>query len=531
MRITSTDLHLGRPTLSFASARRAWAYAHLLKVTSLVCCALLGLSVARAEVGGTRQTLYRQHQVFGGAVVTGNTLMRASLADPLVNSQLLPSSPGDINNIPSDSSLVGAYLFWSGSTLNGPDATATLSLPDGTTLNVVAPEQCFTLQSFGGFYACRADVTSALQPHPGARSYNGRYTVGDVRAQPGQLNGDGSCVNPQTCQAKYAAWSLVLVYESPNSTTLRDISLYDGFLSLDENAFSPGIESFSIEGFDFPTNGTASLSYFAMEGDALLGVPPQDSDPLPQLRCATCFDFFEVNGTKLNDANNPPNNVFNSSSSIGYTLGVDLDTFDISALLSPGDSRINLRVGSGDGVVNPNNPDPGGGGELFLLSYVLLNVDRNAPNFSRSGTTFDAVPDEAAPLERVVLTLRLDNEGSLAAQGVRVQSQLPAGLSYFPGSLRIDGADPIPGEEAVNPLRAGLQLGVIPFQGDTDRVITLRASIDEGTPAGTRLRTLAEISATNIPEVVTKEAIVTVLGTLPLAQPLKEVSDGNGDGS
>lgn len=532
MRHTSTDLLLERHSSSYGSAHPTWAYDRLLKLTLLVCCALLSLSEARAEVAGTRQTLYRQHQVFGGAVVTGNTLMRASLADPLVNSQLLPSSPGDINNIPAESSLVGAYLFWSGSiSQNSPDSSVTLTLPDGAVINVNAPSPCLTLPSFGGFFACRADVTAQLQSHPGARSYNGRYTVGNVRAQPGELNPDGSCIDPQTCQAKYAAWSLVLVYESPNSTTLRDISLYDGFLSLDENAFSPGIESFSIQGFDFPNNGTASLSYFAMEGDALLGVPPQDSDPLPQLRCATCFDFFEVNGTKLNDANNPPNNVFNSSSSIGYTLGVDLDTFDISDLLSPGDSRINLRVGSGDGVVNPNNPDPGGGGELFLLSYVLLSVDRNAPNFSRAGTTFDAVPDEAAPLERVVLTLRLDNEGSLAAQGVRVQSALPNGLSYFPGSLRVDGVDPVPGEETINPLQNGLTLGVIPFQGDTDRVVTLRASINEGTPAGTRLRTRAQISASNLPEVVTREATVTVLGTLPLGQPLKAVSDGDGDGS
>lgn len=532
MRQTPTVTLPEHPMLTFHFTRLRSSSMHdWLWLTFLVIYLCTSLNMAHAEVGGTPQTLYRQHQVFGGAIVTGNTLMRASLADPLVNSQLLENSPGDINHIPLDAQLVGAYLFWSGSILNTPDQNADLTLPDGTILNDIPAERCLTLSSFGGFYACRADVTAQIQPHPGMQSYNGRYTVGDVRALPGELSPDGECIDPQTCQAKYAAWSLVLVYDSQNSTTLRDISIYDGFLSLDENATSAGIQTFTIGGFDFPSNGTASLSYFAMEGDALLGVPPQDTDPLPQLRCSTCFDFFEVNGTKLNDANNPPNNVFNSSSSIGYTLGVDLDTFDISTLLSPGDAQINLRVGSGDGVVNPNNPDPGGGGELFLLSYVLLSVDRNAPNFSRTGTTFDAIPDEAAPLERVVFTLRVENEGSLAAQSVRVQSALPNGLTYFPGSLRIDGEDPVPGEEVTNPLQAGIQLGVIPFQGDTDRVVTFRASINEGTPAGTILRTLANISATNLSETVTKEALVTVLGTLPLGQPLKEVIDGNGDGS
>ena len=485
--------------------------------------------LAQADVGGTAQTLYQQFQIFGGAKITGNTLMGASASNPLVNSRLLTSSPGDISGIPFDAEIQGAFLFWSGSTLNTPDQVVSLSLPNGVIDRNVSAERCLTLDSFGGFFACRAEVTSLISQNPGNQRFNGRYIVSDLSAEPGTLNADGSCVEARECQAKYAAWSLVVVYSSPSASTLRDITIYDGFRSFDETSRTPGIASYSIGGFDFPENGRASLSYFGMEGDALLGVPPQDTDPSQQLRCDTCFDFFEVNGVKLNDANNPPNNVFNSSSEIGYTLGVDLDTFDISSLLTPGDSVINLRVGSGDGIVNPMSPDPGGGGELFLLSYIVLNVDRNAPNFNREGTEFTVIPDEAAPLERVVFTLRVQNQGSLTATGVNAQVTLPRGLSYFPGSLRMDGVDPVPGQEIENPLAAGFQLGQIPFQGDNDRVLTFRASIDQGTPAGSQLVSRATITAGNISDPTLLTATVNVLGVPPLGQATMTVIDSDGD--
>lgn len=510
-----------KPWGSLSIALRAIVYGFLM-VLSLT-------QIVWADVGGTPQTIYQQFQVFGGAEITGNTLMGASASSPLVNSRLLPSSPGDINNIPFDATVTGAFLFWSGSTLNIPDQNVDFTLPDGTITNDVNAERCLRLNTFGGFFACRADVTQIISDHPGVQNYNGRYQVGDLSAEPGTLNQDGSCVEPRECQAKYAAWSLVIVYTSPTSSTLRDVVIYDGFRSFDETSSSPGIAQYSIGGFDFPANGRASLAYLGMEGDALLGVPPQDTDPNQQLRCATCFDFFEVNGQKLNDANNPPNNVFNSSSEIGYTLGVDLDRFDISSLLSPGDSVINLRVGSGDGFVNPVAPDPGGGGELFLLSYIVLNVDRNAPNFNREGTEFTVIPDEAAPLERVVFTLRIQNQGSLTATAVNAQVNLPVGLTYFAGSLRIDGLDPIPGQEQQNPLEMGYGLGQIPFQGDNDRVITFRASIDQGVNAGTQLVSQATINASNIAESTRLTAIVNVLGVPPLGQSTKVVIDGDGD--
>ena len=74
-------------------------------------CTMSLLSHSWADVGGTPQTLYQQFQVFGGAEITGNTLMGASASNPLVNSRLLDSSPGDISGIPFDATVRGAFLF------------------------------------------------------------------------------------------------------------------------------------------------------------------------------------------------------------------------------------------------------------------------------------------------------------------------------------------------------------------------------------------------------------------------------------
>ncbi|MCB9538428.1 MAG: DUF11 domain-containing protein [Myxococcales bacterium] len=495
----------------------------------LAAALLLAPCLGQALVDGEPHRLYAEHRVFGGAVVTGNTLMTASIANPAVNSGLLPRSSGDVNALPFDARVVGAYLFWSGSLDGRVDRNATLTVADGTSFDVAA-DRCVTVPSLGGFFYCRADVTDRVAPRPGPQAYNGRYTVGDVQAQPGFLDANGDCIDERECQAKYAGWSLVLVYSAPSAPTLRDIFVHDGFRQLDETPESPGIDQFRIEGFDFPRDGQAQLTFFALEGDSFLGVPPQDTDPV--FPCATCFDFMDFNGRRLTNALNPPNNLFNSSSPGGFTLGLDIDTFDVSNFLRVGDTSAPIRVGSGDGIVNPGGGDPAGAGESFFLGYVLLSVDRNAPNFQKDGTTLAVIPDEAAPRERVVIRLQLDNEGTLDSLATRVQLSLPPGLTYLPGSLRVDGADPIPGDEAQNPLEPpGLPLGNIPFQGDTTREITFRAAIDPGVPAGTRLVMQGAITASNLPdEALTEEAVLVILGGLDLGQPTKRVIETSGDG-
>ena len=478
----------------------------------------------RATVDGEPHRLLRQYRVFGAAAVTGNTLMTASIAAPEVNSGLLPRSAGDVTQMPFDAELVAAHLFWTGSIDTLPDQTADFTAADGAFFNDVPAERCVTVPSLGGFFYCRADVTDRLRGHGGADNYNGTYFVGDVEAEPGYLDMNGQCLEPAECQAKYAGWSLVIVYEASSVRTLRDVFIYDGFRQLDETPETPGVDSFDIRGFSMPRNGRASLTFIGLEGDAFLGVPPQDTDPV--FPCATCYDFLEFNGTKLSNAINPPNNLFNSSSPGGYTLGLDIDTFDVSGLLAEGQSQARVRVGSGDGISDINNPDPAGGGESFFLGFVMLNVDRNAPNFRRDGTLLTVVPDAAAPLERVVVQLDISNEGTLDSPATRVRLELPAGLTYLPGSFQVDGEARLPGQ-AINPLSGlGYNLGNIPFQGDNSRRVGIRATIDAGVVAGTRFDLQGQLTSASL-EVPspTNVATLVVLGGVDVGRPTKSVSD------
>ena len=84
-----------------------------LKRTLVLVCVCIP-SIALGFVDGERHRLYATHQVQGGVVVTGNTLMAQSVVAPQVNAVLLPQSAGDIRDLPFDTELEAAYLFGAG---------------------------------------------------------------------------------------------------------------------------------------------------------------------------------------------------------------------------------------------------------------------------------------------------------------------------------------------------------------------------------------------------------------------------------
>lgn len=457
---------------------------------------------AAAVVAGVTPTQWQKfNKIFGSAESTGNTLMVDSQGGcSNVNDTLLPQSEAQIRTVPLGSELLGAYLFWSGSvTSSGPDTTADLTVADGTVFRNVAADQCQTVSRLGGYFYCRKDVSALVRPHPGSRSFNGSYLVGGVQAQTGICDPDGTCTTDPNCQAKYAGWSLILVWRDPLGNTARDVILYDGFLNLDETPNSPGVSRFSISGFQVGNPAVGEIAYFGLEGDAALGVPPQDINPDPSIACSTCYDYFAVNGTKLADQFGWPNNVFNSSTS----NGIDLDKFNIGAsgynLIRPGDTSLSIEVGSGDGVAGPI-PEPGGGGESFFLGWVLLSLDSLAPNFTKS-RTFKAVdPTTAAVGDVLTYQIAVTNEGSLAATNVIVQDAIPANTTYIAGSTRVDNGAPLADVGGTSPLVAGLNLGTIDYQGTNTHQITFRVRVNGPLPSGvTEILNVATVRSTETP--------------------------------
>ena len=485
---------------------------------------------AEAVVDGTPPQAYQNFRLFGGATALGNTLMERVPSRPEVNSQLLASSEAEANDVPLGSTIQGAYVFWSGSTADsGVDRRARLTMPNGRSSNVNA-DRCITTEGqFGGgdtvdFFYCRADVTALVSANPASSgNYRGRYGLGNVTARPGTLNDDGTCEEANTCQAMYAGWSLLMVYEDPAESTLRDVVIFDGFRLLDETPFSDGVDRFTITGFDVADPPEASFTFFGLEGDALLGIPPQDSDPV--FGCDECFDYISFNGRKLSDANNPENNIWNSTTPAGGALGIDIDTFDISDLVSPGTRTARIEIGSGDG--DTSTGQAGGGGELVFMGYVMLTINRRAPDF-RSSRTFKSVdPTEAGPGETLFYTVQVTNDGSQDATNVFLRDAMPANTSYVSGSTRVDGSA-VADVSGRSPLEAGLGLGTVPFSGDGSSVrVTFRVQVNDDAPAGGVIQNTATIISDQVEDVNTN-TVTTRISAPTLGTPTKAWTDLNG---
>lgn len=476
-----------------------------LSVTAAFAALGAAIHPAHALVEGATPSPLDSYRVFGDGIAIGNSLMENPPPNAYVNSELLAESTANLNGLPSDAGLQAVYLWWSGSLASGEgmadiDTDALLSLTDGSSMNVSA-DDCQLITTFPGaspmsFYYCRADVTAFVDLHPGPFSWNGAYTVGDVYADPGLVTGFGCAFTDPRCQAKYAAWSMVFVFDSPTETLQRDVILYDGFVHMDETGGaggSSGIVNFNIGGFLVGTPAEVELTYFGLEGDQQLGAGPGG-------HCDTCPDFFAVNGSNLTDGFNPSGNSYNSSDA----LGLDIDEFRIGTsagglgVLDTGDTMASISTGTGDNIREGGGADTG---ESVFLGYVFLRVNRPSPNFRGAATQKIADPPSAATGETIFYSINLANQGSLAATGVSFSDTIPVGATYVAGSLRIDGVGCTDAADADSCRVTGgvvtINLGNIPSVGDNDRQITFRATM----------------AATGIGEVVCNTAVVSSIET------------------
>lgn len=511
---------------------------------------VLGLLVALwarpadAIVAGTRPAKFKTFRVYGNGLPIGNTLMGTDFFAPQVNTHLLPSSTATLSGVPPDGEIQAAYLFWAGSYSNGfyagpfsPDTVVTFKVVDGASI-AVAADECKEIAIFEGFYRCRADVSDIVKAHPGGARFNGDYTVSDVDADPGHIDimAPPNCESTDpTCQAKFASWTMIVVYSSPTAPLQRDVHIYDGFESFDETGgpFTSGIDSFGIDGFLVGSPPVGEIAYWGMEGDALLGVPPQDTDPF--IPCDTCFDFFQYNATKLQDVgtNNNAGNLFNSSTA----LGLDIDTFKIGSqaggmgLLSVGDTAATLTVGSGDDLPGP--PGGSGGGEFVVLGWTLLRLNRPSPQFQNADTFKTVDPLSAGPGETVFYTVQVANEGSADATGASLTDVLPPTMVYVAGSARLDGtpcSDAADGDGCTfSGGTLSATLGTIPSMPPGDkRILTFRARVAAGVPDGTAICNSASLSFAEATEAVIVGPACLTTSAAAIGTPTKQMNDLNG---
>lgn len=299
-------------------------------------------------------------------------------------------------NYPSGATIVGAYLYWAGSgstadnsvTLNGNTVTASRTFTESY-LNGTA-----WLYFFGGF----ADVTSYVA----SQGNNVTYTFANLTVDNGG--------NYTTSQAVISGWSMVVVYFK-DTEVKKSVNIFDGF-----KIFRGAQITFNPNNFYVPYSLVeGKMTHITYEGDK------ENSTSLNGYSEQVLF-----NGTSLTDAYNPTNNQFGSRSNNfpeDSTFGVDIDTYDITSLLSPADTQATSVYSSG--------------GDLVILNVEVISIADTANSDIQTTKTHSGGSVIAGTT--FTYTLSVINNGPDTTGAVTLTDSLPSGLTFVSSTFGSGG--------------------------------------------------------------------------------------------
>jgi uncharacterized repeat protein (TIGR01451 family) len=303
-----------------------------LTVQVLALC-LLALCSFGAHAQQTPITRYARFTGNINFVATGGSLRTQS--DNGNSCAVGSSSAQTLAGIPNGASIVAAYLYWAGSgstpdwnvTLNGSGVTAQRQF--NATFNNSGTNYPF----FGGF----ADVTNRV-------SGNGTFTFSGLSVHTGSPHCDSSAV--------LAGWGLIAIYGSP-SERLRAINVFDGL-----QYFRGSSLTLTPDGFRIPaSNRDGRMAIIAWEGDPGNSEELNGSDESLRFNSSALNDGINVPGS---DPTNQPFDGTINSRNVNNSYGVDVDTFDVSSLLGPGQTSATTVFSAG--------------GDLVLLTAQIVSV-------------------------------------------------------------------------------------------------------------------------------------------------------------
>lgn len=298
-----------------------------------------------------------------------------------------------LTGIPAGASIVAAYLYWGGS---GSSVDATVALNGSTvtasrTFQAVYPYDP-NLPFFGGF----ADVTNRV-------TGNGTYTFSGLTVNTGAPH----C----TPSAVLAGWGLIAIYGSP-SERLRAINVFDGL-----QYFRGSALTLTPNGFRIPaSNIDGRVAVISWEGD------PGNSDPLNGYS-----ESLHFNDTALDDGLVPAGSdpsvqqydgTVNSQNAVN-SYGADIDTYNVSSLLTPGATSATTRYSAG--------------GDLVLLTAQIVSVT-SEPIVDLSLSLAHAGNFVVGSNATYTLTVSSQAGSQQTDFPISVTDTLPAGLTYVSGT-------------------------------------------------------------------------------------------------
>ena len=326
-------------------------------------------------------------------VTTGGSLRNSpnTGAPCTVNS----TSAQQLTGIPANRTVRNAYLYW-GASGNAPDANVTLNG------NSVTASRTFTRTFNNGtafnFYGGFADVTSIVAPLG-----NSTYTFGNLNVS----TGSPWCAS----QAVVGGWSLIVIYEGA-AERLRAINLYDGL-----DYFYGSQVTLTPDGFRIPaTNIDGRVAVFTLEGD------PQNSESSGGFSESMRFNGFTLDDGLVPTGSDPATQQFDgtiNTRGVITSYGIDVDQYDVSARLSPGQTSATTVYSAGADLV-------------LLMAQVVSATSDPAVNLgitaSHAGSFVVGQTGQ--------YTINVSNAAGFEREDntVRVNATLPAGFTFNAGT-------------------------------------------------------------------------------------------------
>ena len=262
-------------------------------------------------------------------------------------------------------------------------------------------------------YLCFADITSLIN----TSNANGTYTVADVV---GPIGIDNAC----------GGWTIVIVYSNA-SLLPRNLTVFDGSVIINQG--DPPVDV-GINGFLTPPSGPVSCELGAVvyDGDrsAIDSFSFRQSGAPAFYNLATTAVPF--NGT--NDAWNSKITFKNSlvttrNPAFQNTLGYDASIFDL-----PNTGNVNLSNNQTSATVRFSSP-----GENYFVHVLTTSITQYNPSFVFDKTATDINGGLLVPGDSIRYQINYSNVGNDSSINTVIIDNIPAGSTFIPGSIRING--------------------------------------------------------------------------------------------
>src|SRR5688572_8584248 len=359
-----------------------------LRFLALAMLAMLAAPESFAQSIGTTPFVRETGRV--NFVSTGGSLRSSASSTCAVTG----SSTTAFNGFPTvgTTTIVGAYLYWGGSgsldsTVTFNRSTVTAQRTFSTTYAGVTP----SLPFFGAMATIPANLVN--------RNANNTFT--GLTVNTGSPHCDVSAV--------VSGWSLIVIYENPNER-VRAVNLYDGL-----DWFRGSQVILNPAGFRVPNaNIDGRIAVFTLEGD------PANSGAMNNVS-----EGLRYNNNALDDGINvagsdPTVQQFDgtiNSQGVQTSYGIDVDQYNISAFLLPGQTSGVTTYSSGEDLV------------LLMAQIVSATSD---PGVDLGITKTHSGNLVAGSTAQYTLTVSNSSAALIEREDntVTVRDTLPAGLTY-----------------------------------------------------------------------------------------------------